>query len=90
MKTATIPPIRVEQEFRTEVESILEQGESLSEFVENSLRAAVAARKTHAEFLKRGIAAIERTERLGNGIPASVVISKLKARVAAARKAKGQ
>lgn len=90
MKTATIPPIRVEPSFRTEVESILEKGESLSEFVETSLRASVAARKSQAEFLKRGIAAIKRTERLGNGIPAEAVIAKLKTKVAAARRARGQ
>jgi hypothetical protein len=59
MKTATIPPIRVEPEFRSEVEGVLEQGETLSEFVENALRQTVLRRKHQTEFLRRGIAAIE-------------------------------
>ena len=37
------------------------------------------------EFRKRGAAAIERTVRLGNGIPAEDVIRSLEAKVEAAR-----
>lgn len=90
MKTATIPPIRVAPEFRIEVEGVLEQGESLSEFVENAVRMTVSKRKNQAEFVRRGIAAIEETQRTGGGIPAEVVIAKLEAKLAAARRAKTQ
>lgn len=90
MKTATIPPIRVAPEFRIEVEGVLEQGESLSEFVENAVRMTVSKRKNQAEFVRRGIAAIEETKRTGGGIPAEVVIAKLEAKLAAARRAKTQ
>lgn len=90
MKTATIPPIRVEPSFRFEIEDVLEQGESLSEFVESAVRTIVQKRKTQAEFVRRGIAAIEETKRTGDGIPAEVVIAKLEAKVAAARQAKAQ
>jgi hypothetical protein len=34
MKTATIPSVRVEPELRAEVESLLSEGETLSQFVE--------------------------------------------------------
>ena len=44
MKTATLPPIRVAPDFRHELEGVLEQGESLSQFVENAVRATVARR----------------------------------------------
>jgi Arc/MetJ-type ribon-helix-helix transcriptional regulator len=90
MKTATLPPIRVAPDFRLELEGVLEQGESLSQFVENAVRTTVARRKTQAEFLRRGIAAIEATQREGSGIPADVVIAKLEAKLAAARQAKAQ
>lgn len=90
MKTATLPPIRVEPEFRIEVEGVLEQGESLSEFVENAIRQTVSKRKSQAEFVRRGIAAIEQTKRTGDGIPDEVVIAKLEAKLAAARQAKAQ
>ena len=90
MKTATLPPIRVKPEFRIEVEGVLEQGESLSEFVEYAIRQTVSKRKSQAEFVRRGIAAIEQTKRTGDGIPAEVVIAKLEAKMAAARQAKAQ
>jgi hypothetical protein len=90
MKTATIPPIRVAPEFRIEVEGVLEQGESLSEFVENAVRQTVLKRKHQAEFLRRGIAAIEETKRTGGGIPAEAVVAKLEAKLAAARRTQSQ
>jgi hypothetical protein len=90
MKTATLPPIRVAPDFRLELEGVLEQGESLSQFVENAVRTTVARRKTQAEFVRRGIAAIDATQREGSGIPADVVIAKLEAKLAAARRAKAQ
>ena len=85
MKTATIPPIRVEPEFRAEVECVLEQGESLSEFVENAVRQSVLNRQHHAEFVRRGITAIEETKRTGVGIAADTVVAKLEAKLVAAR-----
>jgi Arc/MetJ-type ribon-helix-helix transcriptional regulator len=85
MKTATIPPIRVAPEFRIEVEGVLEQGESLSEFVENAVRQTVLKRKNQAEFLRRGIVAIEETKRTGAGIAAEALLDKLDAKLAAAR-----
>ena len=85
MKTATLPPIRVAPDFRLELEGVLEQGESLSQFVENAVRTTVAKRKNQAEFMRRGIAAIEATQRDSSGIPADQVIAKLEAKLAAAR-----
>ena len=90
MKTATLPPIRVAPDFRLELEGVLEQGESLSQFVENAVRATVAKRHNQAEFVRRGIAAIEATQREGSGIPADVVLAKLQAKLAAARQAHAQ
>ena len=88
MKTATLPPIRVAPDFRLELEGVLAQGESLSQFVENAVRTTVAKRKNQAEFIKRGIAAIEATKLEGGGISAAVVVAKLEAKLAAARHAK--
>ncbi len=90
MKTSTIPPIRVEPHFRVELEAVLEQGESLSEFVENAVRSTVQKRKNQAEFVRRGIAAIEETKLAGDGIPADVVIAKLEAKLSEARQRQAQ
>ena len=90
MKTATLPPIRVAPDFRLELEGVLEQGETLSQFVENAVRATVAKRKNQAEFVRRGMAAIEETKREGSGIPTDVVLAKLEAKLAAAKLLKAQ
>jgi len=88
MKTATLPPIRVAPDFRSEIEDVLEPGETLSKFVEHAVRATVNLRKNQAAFVERGLAAIERTQAQGNGVPASAVVATLEARLAAARLAK--
>jgi Arc/MetJ-type ribon-helix-helix transcriptional regulator len=90
MKTATIPSVRVEPEFRETLEGLLEEGESLSQFVESALRASAARRQAQSEFVRRGLASITQTQLAGNGIPAEAVIDKLEAKLAAARKLKAK
>ena len=75
-------------DFRLELEGVVEQGESLSQFVENAVRTTVAKRKNQAEFMRRGIAAIEATKLAGGGIPAEVMVVRLEAKLAAAWQAK--
>lgn len=88
MKTASIPPVRVEPQFRDAMEQALEDGESLAGLVETAVRREVQRRLEQAEFVRRGIVAIERTKAAGDGIPADDVIAKLERKLAAARKAK--
>jgi len=45
----------------------------------------MAKPKTEAEFIRRGIAAIDATRPDGNGIPADRVIAQLEAKLAAAK-----
>ena len=86
MKSATIPPIRVEPEFRREIESMLDEGESLSEFVEASLRSTVAWRRTQDAFLARSHAAIEHTVREGGGVSPEQLLAEMRKRLEAARR----
>ena len=65
MKTATLPPLRVAPELRQAAESVLREGESLSSFMEQSLRDQVNRRRTQAEFIARGLAAREEAKRTG-------------------------
>lgn len=90
MKSATIPPIRITPAFRGEIESVLEQDESLSEFIENAVRQSVLKRQNQSEFVRRGMVAIQETQRLGNGIAADAVLAQLDAKLAAARKSLAQ
>ncbi len=85
MKTATLPPVRVEPEFRAEVESVLAEGESLSEFVEASVRASVERRRTQVEFIARGLRSRDDTKRTGDHVDADDVAAGLQRKLDAAR-----
>jgi Arc/MetJ-type ribon-helix-helix transcriptional regulator len=85
MKSATIPPIRVEPAFRDEIENALEAGETMAALVESAVRTEVARRRDQSEFVRRGLAAIARSEAAGDWVPAEALIAKLEAKVAAAR-----
>jgi Arc/MetJ-type ribon-helix-helix transcriptional regulator len=88
MKSATIPSVRVEPELRSEVESLLEEGETLSEFVESSVREAVQRRRQRAEFLARGRAALDKAKRSGEVVEAGTVVARLESMLQAAREGK--
>ena len=85
MKTATIPSVRVDPEFRAEVESLLGEGETLSEFVEASVRATVQRRRVQAEFIARGLRSRDEARRTGEYVDADVVIAQLQRKLDAAR-----
>lgn len=65
MKSATIPPLRVTADLRNEAESVLREGESLSSFVEESLRRQIERRKVQREFVAHGLAARESAKSSG-------------------------
>ena len=56
MKTATIPALRVEPKLREAAQSVLCEGETLSSFVEESLRANIERRLHNQAFIARGLA----------------------------------
>lgn len=86
MKSAVIPQVRVEPELRAELESVLREGETLSEFVEASVRNAVAFRRVQTRFHERGQAAWERYQAGGESLSADEVLGKLQAKLDAKRK----
>ena len=49
MKTAILPQVRVEPQLRADLESVLREGETLSEFVETTVRSAVEHRRVQKE-----------------------------------------
>lgn len=87
MKTAVIPQVRVEPELRAELESVLRQGETLSAFVEETVRNAVAFRRVQTEFHARAQAASQAYQRTGEAVPVEPVLDRLQARLDARRKA---
>lgn len=85
MKTATLPSLRVDPELRAAAESVLEEGESLSAFVENSVKAQIHFRKTQAEFIARGLKSLAESERSGIYFTSEEVLSELKGMLDAKR-----
>jgi predicted transcriptional regulator len=78
MKTATLPSLRVEPEFRDRAESVLKDGETLSAFMEEAVRKQVEIRKSQAEFIARGLAARDESKRTGIYHRAEDVLAELK------------
>jgi predicted transcriptional regulator len=65
MKNATLPSLRVEKKFRDQLEAVLQPGESVSSFMERSVRESVMRRADDAAFYARGIAAGEKAKKTG-------------------------
>jgi siroheme synthase (precorrin-2 oxidase/ferrochelatase) len=59
MKTARFPSIRVEAALRSDIESLLKEGETLSAFVAASVREQVRKRQLQDEFIRRGLVGLE-------------------------------
>ena len=85
MKTASIPSVRVEPEFRAEVEAVLAEGESLSEFVEASVRASVERRRVQAEFIARGLRSRDEARATQQYVDADTVVVELRRKLDSAR-----
>ncbi|HEY2021406.1 YlcI/YnfO family protein [Paraburkholderia sp.] len=88
MKSSTFPSIRVEPELRDAAESVLRDGETLSGFVEQSIREGIERRVNESEFIARGIASRDQARRDGDYVASSEVLKKLERRLDALHKAK--
>ncbi|HLP98184.1 MAG TPA: YlcI/YnfO family protein [Sideroxyarcus sp.] len=77
MKTATMPALRVQPELRQAAEEILRPGETLSAFVEDSLRRNVALRRNQQEFIARGLASRDEAKRTGVYFSSEEVLAEL-------------
>ena len=86
MKTATIPPLRVTPELRLDAESVLKEGESLSGFVEESLRKQIEHRRFQREFIARGLVARDQAKASGQYVSREQVMGSLKAVLERAQK----
>ena len=90
MKSAVIPQIRVEPELRAELESVLREGETLTAFVEATVRNAVAFRRIQTAFQARAQAASEAYHQTGVSLPVENVLERLQSKLDAKRKKLGR
>ena len=77
MKTASIPSLRVAPELRQAAEGVLQKGETISSFVEQSLRANIARRQIQQEFIARGLASRDEAHRTGKYFSAEEILHEL-------------
>lgn len=77
MKSSTIPSLRVEPELRQAAENVLRDGETLSSFMEESLRAGIQHRKAQQEFIARGLVSRDEGQRTGEYFAAEEVFDEL-------------
>lgn len=83
-KSATMPSLRVAPELRQAAEAVLNEGESLSSFMEQTLRNEVNRRRVQAEFIARGLASRDEARRTGKYYAADEVHAELRAMLAEA------
>lgn len=78
MKSASLPSVRVDPKLRKAAEAVLHEGESLSSFMEQSLKDEVARRKQQRDFIKRGLAARDEARRKHEYFEAGAVHAELR------------
>ena len=81
MKTTQLPPVRVAPAVREEIESCLQEGETLSQFIEMAAVQAARSRAAEQAFLERGRASLDRALRTGKLYPATDVLSQMRERL---------
>ncbi len=86
MKSATIPPLRVTPDLRRAAEGVLRHGESLSSFVEESLRQQIERRKLQSEFIARGLLARDEARAANDYLGQREVMDSLEAILASKRR----
>ena len=81
MKTAILPQVRVGPQMRADLEAVLREGETLSDFLETTERQAVDYRRMPAVFDARAQAAWTRFQETGVGVPAEEVVAQMRERL---------
>lgn len=77
MKTTTLPSLRVTSALREAAESVLEQGETLSSFMEESVRIHIDRRQAQRDFIDRGLASRDEAALNGEYYAAEDVLKEL-------------
>jgi hypothetical protein len=85
-RSRTLPPLRVSEQMRSNAESVLKVGETLSAFVMDAVSRQIEFRKSQSEFVTRGLASGEKARASGEYVSATKVVSRLRQRLSRARR----
>ncbi len=86
MKTSTFPSLRVKAELREAAESVLREGETLTNLIETSVRDTIHRRRIQDEFLARGLWSSDDAKKSGVYHSAKTVHAELQQRLDDRRK----
>jgi hypothetical protein len=86
MKTATLPPLRIDPKLKRGIEAVLEDGESLSSFMLAAITHRAQTRREQRAFLRKAEARSRRAERSGRYVPATEVFERLESILAQAKR----
>ena len=81
MKSAQLPPVRVTPSVRQQIERVLHDGETLSQFVEQAAVEAAQRRKVQQEFITRGRASLAHARKTGEHYSAADVLTAMQKRL---------
>ena len=85
MKSAVLRSVRVERALRNDAESVLDEGETLSDFIATCVRGGVAWRRAQDAAVARARNAIDRSGRESHGISPEDLLRRMDERLNAAR-----
>ncbi|WP_084182758.1 YlcI/YnfO family protein [Nevskia soli] len=87
MKSATIPSLRIAPEVWEAAESVLREGETLSSFVEQSVKANILRRRVERAFVEKGLASAQEARGSGEYVSADAVLEELSSMLKSAGRA---
>lgn len=79
MKSATPLALQLTQDLRDAAESVLREGETLTRFVEESMRELIERRRVQQAFIARGLAARDEARASGDYLDKETVTASLQA-----------
>jgi predicted transcriptional regulator len=77
MNTSSISDLQIDSALLSAAKSVLQEGETLQGFVEQSIRQSVRIRQMQGDFIARGLARAEEAERTGDYFDADEVLREL-------------
>jgi len=71
--------------FRAEIQPLLDEGETISEFLQTAVRDSVQRRRNQQEFFRRGLASLESAKLTNSYVDADAMPARLERKFADAR-----
>ena len=85
MKNASVQTLEVNGTLSAAAKSVLQEGETLADFVEEAVRLNIAHREAQREFLARGMLAREEAKLSGQYVSSDEMLNRLDMSLATAR-----